>query len=559
MEQDSRRVAKQFVCKTAPNGSLQCVGKSVGFQATQQNLNPQKSSIVSSCAKSHKTHKMKIKNVQVTNLSDFPCEPTQNDPDSHTIPNTELEPSIAVGPNPQGGSSPMVVIVNQVDRYTTAGGSSANGMKISLDGGQSFGPTIFLPNVKCFGGFYDRSTNSHVTIRNDGKILFVGLPFNNVAGYESGISVGLYNVLTASFEYVDDIHPTTGTLEGPSNAGTDFPSLVLDPQDPSGNTAYISWEDYWFGDVPTYAQFQGNVQFSKTTDGINWSTSVIAAEVPPSLSSAFLGDADAGLVYTTLLNNPGKLYSKIIQVFTIDTAQSGSSGVQATSPAYSCYSIDQGLTWTAPIPISSQFVMIVPIVVDPDNFDRTMRTGPLYPPASDRQRNLIYVVAQENSIVLTGVPSQICLYVSKDGANSWIRLGQINRVPSVQACMPYVAVLDDGCIAVSYYDFRNHQPGPDTLPLETDRWLNIFRFDGDSDSLTFLRETRLTSSSFDFRKAPALAPAQIISPPGLFTGDYHEMATYNGKLYHSYTIVPPIATDAGGSANIQLSIIDFCD
>src|SRR5205823_13322729 len=75
----------------------------------------------------------------------------------------------------------------------------------------------------------------------------------------------------------------------------------------------------------------------------------------------------------------------------------------------------------------------------------------------DRTRNLIYSVIQEHSLIYDQTPCRIDLYVSKDGGTSWTLIGPVNRVLSTQAFNQGIAVLNDGRIAISYYDFRNHQ------------------------------------------------------------------------------------------------------
>src|SRR5207245_10754360 len=101
------------------------------------------------------------------------------------------------------------------------------------------------------------------------------------------------------------------------------------------------------------------------------------------------------------------------------------------------------------------------------------------------------------------------------------------RVLSTQAFIASIAVFNDGLIAISYYDFRNHQSG--SSKLETDRWLDIYRYDPASDTLSFQNEVRLTATSFDYLKAPTLG-GTAISPAGLFLGDYQTVKSFNGVI-----------------------------
>src|SRR5213596_3436734 len=93
----------------------------------------------------------------ITGLSPFPCAPTSNTATSHPILNSEVEPDLDVALNPASPLSPPIVVAAwQQDRYTRAGGANDIYMRVSMDGGATFGSMIPMRNVFCFGGRFDQ-------------------------------------------------------------------------------------------------------------------------------------------------------------------------------------------------------------------------------------------------------------------------------------------------------------------------------------------------------------------------------------------------------------------
>src|SRR5256885_8320658 len=103
----------------------------------------------------------------ITGLSPFPCAPTSNTATSHPILNSEVEPDLDVALNPASPLSPPIVVAAwQQDRYTRAGGANDIYMRVSMDGGATFGSMIPMRNVSCFGeiGKSTRLNSSHLVI-----------------------------------------------------------------------------------------------------------------------------------------------------------------------------------------------------------------------------------------------------------------------------------------------------------------------------------------------------------------------------------------------------------
>jgi len=485
-----------------------------------------------------------------SNKSPFTFPPTSNDPlgSGAIFPNTEAEPSIAVGPNPTGSALPMVVVCHQQDRFNHNGGCCADYMHISLDGGSTFGAPIALPNVSCFGGAYERTSDPHVAISSNGTILFAGLPFDVVNDGNSGVSVSQYDVLNKKFNYIKDIDPQKGPISNSKNTGSDYPTLVVDPQDQSGNTAYMGWTRYWAVNA-NKGYYQSNLGFSKTTDGQIWTVPINYATTPD-LDLSLGPDTSIGVNQFVLLNNPNKPYSKIVALFN-DTVGFDYGAVNQYNLIYSTYSLDQGVTWSTPLLFdmrsNSGSGQTVSQIVDPDDYTKFVRGGDGNPhSASDRKNNRVYAVAVLDSLLnlVNPAPSGLYLFASSDGAQTWKPVGKINKDKTiqtkinndltVQAFNPSITVLDNGNVAVSYYDFRNHSFNPDmTKSLETDRWLDIFSYDPIQNAVSLVNEIRLTKKSFNFRNAIQLIGGHQ-TPAGYFLGDYTGMQYYNGSIYNSY-------------------------
>lgn len=490
----------------------------------------------------------------ITGNSPFPCAPPVIDPASHPWPNTQVEPSLAVGRNPINRDHPMIAISYQEDRYDSFGGSSALYMLISLDGGLTFGKPIPLPTVQCFGGPFERDTNGHVAIANNGEIYFSSVPFDAEHDGLSTTQVSKFNVKKNKFTSIKYLQVPFLDLFNPPFVLTDFDGFILDPQDKTGKTAYVNWT---FGIFPTGNPFQGqsSISFSKTTDGgEHWSNPRTIVQLPQSVVAQFPGgDVGAGVSSLSLLNNPGKPYSKLLISYFL--AVNGDIPIppytQLNFP-YTSVSSDQGKTWSNPIPVNNTNDLVPGQIVDPDNFSIPIRTsggGTL----QDRERNIIYTLNQEHSLVYDGIPTQIVLYTSTDDAASWNRIGPVNTVLSTQAFGAAMSFVEENKIAISYYDFRNHTVPDASGPLQTDRWMDIYSYDKKSQKLTLETELRLTETSFNHRNAPSTG-SSLGSIGGLQLGDYNGQVFFERKIYCTFAVVPD--NNLPNQAHLQFTIIN---
>jgi hypothetical protein len=137
---------------------------------------------------------------------------------------------------------------------------------------------------------------------------------------------------------------------------------------------------------------------------------------------------------------------------------------------------------------------------------------------------------------------------STNGGQTWSTPIRVNQTPqgsaqNSQAFTPSVHVLDDGTIAVSYYDFRNNDTeAPATL--DTDHWVvHCHPASGNCATAASWQdpedEDRVTPTSFDIREAPFAR--------GYFLGDYVGLADANSDILSLFG-----STDGGGPSSIWL-------
>jgi len=469
--------------------------------------------------------------VQITGLSPFPCTPSSATMTSNPIPNSEVEPSIDVANIPHFGT--VIAAAYQQDRYNSGGGCNADYMRLSFDKGHTWGEFIPLPNVFCFNGPYERASDPGVRISQNGSVYFTGLGFN-FTNILNAVTVARYDLKKEEFTSIIEIDPIT-SLD--AQVIDDFPSLTLEPLDNCGNTMYLTWDQFLFSGVDPNFEY-GLLRFSKSTDGETWSPPTTIYGLYPDFEQ-YSPDVQVTGARIELLDNPcSKTYSRLVDIACVQTGL-----VDTDIPLKNFYislnSKDQGKSWSPATIINPDGLLGT--AVDPDDYTAIIRAGDGVPgTAADRKRNLLYAAIQQHSLIVDSIPSQIDLYVSKNAGKDWTYLGPVNTDLSVQAFNQAISVVDDGKIAVSYYDFRNHTPNPNTgLPLETDRWLAVYNYNSKTNSLTFEDETRLTPESFNMRLAPNLASTPI-SPPGYFLGDYQEMKYLDKKLYMVYGVTESV-------------------
>jgi len=104
--------------------------------------------------------------------------------------------------------------------------------------------------------------------------------------------------------------------------------------------------------------------------------------------------------------------------------------------------------------------------------------------------------------------NDIAFSMSADGGFTWSTPIRVNQTPlnippvNRQTFLPSVAVMGDGTIGVSYYDFRFNDPNPG---LPTDYWMAQCHPSSSvpaTDPANWGNEVRLTDSSFNLEGLP---------------------------------------------------------
>jgi len=375
-----------------------------------------------------------------------------------------------------------VIGIWQQDRWS---GGGAHGLvaAYSMDGAKTWTEQA-LPLSTCGGatgatpGYYDRASDPWVSFGPTGTAYLVSISFSGTSTLAPGGS-GIGGVLV---QRSSDGGMTWGTpvslLADGNSAFDDKESVTADPND--SHYAYVVWDrldSNGFG--PTY--------FSRTTDGgSNWSAGQPIYD--PGVGNQTIGNEVIGLTDGSIVD----LFEEFDSLH----------GDGFTSSVRIIRSTDHGATWsTTPITIASDLAVGT---FDPDT-GNTVRAGAGLPQGAAAPSGGLVVVWEDGRF--SGSYDGIALSRSSDGGQSWSAPVEVNRVTSVQAFTPSVAVLGDGTIGVTYFDFRNNTSDKATLP--TDYW-----FASSTDAVHWSEQH--ISGSFDLDLAP--------NAGGLFLGDYQGLA-----------------------------------
>jgi hypothetical protein len=425
--------------------------------------------------------------------------------------NSEVEPWIDVNPT----DTDNLVGIWQQDRWSN-GGARGLVAGVSQDGGAGWQEVVIPGITLCSDGVYDRATDPWVSFGPDGRVYQLALSFNDVAPPFDPRDFD--HALLASFSDDGGLNwsdPVEVIRDLDANVFNDKQSITADPTD--AGVVYAVWDRLVFpaserasvmsGFVT--AAFRGPVWFARSTDGgLIW-------EAAKQVYDPGQNDQTIGNQIVVLPDDDGTL----VDVF--NEIRNDNRGGHKGNNVALLRSADQGETWSERIFVDRLGTIFI---TDPDTGD-DVRTGDIIPEvAVDSVSGALYVVWQDARFSGDQFDS-IAFSQSLDGGLTWSDAIKVNLTPSdvppgnQQAFTPSVHVAADGTVGVTYYDFRNNTPAPDTLP--TDYFLvhchptrptsctDPANWDDD--------EVRVTDSSFDMRRAPFAL--------GFFTGDYEGLSS----------------------------------
>lgn len=443
------------------------------------------------------------------------------------FPNAEVEPWLDVNPTDDDN----LIGVYQQDRYSN-GGSKGSVAAASVNGGLSWTNVALPANTRCTGGRYQRASDPWVTFGPDGTAHAMSLVLDpdppsggfgdNGMAYNRSTDGGLtwepFQML------IEDTNP---------RYLNDKNSMTADPND--ADFVYAVWDrlQQAGGDVRNPENrrglgFKGPIMLARTTNGgDSWEPA----------RKIYESGGNKQTIGSQIVVEPASLGGSLFDFFSDVT--NGSNRRKTLGPIGLSYirSDNRGSTWTKPSLVASELPMSLfrpDSVIDTEpvpcpNAAKTgacpVRVGDIIPEvAVNRSNGSLYAVWMDARF--SGFTHDtIAFSQSLDGGRSWSPPIQVNQTPESepvddqQAFTPSVHVLDDGTVAVSYFDFRNNTPSPATL--DTDHWAvhchPASENCADAASWSPADETRVTPASFNIRTAPYAR--------GYFVGDYMGLAS----------------------------------
>ncbi|MGH8397746.1 MAG: sialidase family protein [Gammaproteobacteria bacterium] len=407
----------------------------------------------------------------------------------------EVEPYVAVNPiNPSN-----LIGIWQQDRWSDGG---AHGLVVarSLDNGktwseQTLNLSVCGSGTTTNGGNYARASDPWVSFSPNGVAYVISISFSGDTMAPGSLSSVLVSQSTDGGATWSN--PATLILDG-ANAFNDKETITADPNDP--NYVYAVWDRLDSnGRGPTY--------FARTTNGgMSWQTAVPIYD--PGVNNQTLGNEIVGMPDGTLVN----VFEEI----------DGTNNNSATAAIKVIQSTDHGANWSLPITVAQD----LSVGTKDPNTGTLVRAGASLPQMAAGPGKQLVVVWQDGRFS-NGQRDGIALSQSSDDGQTWSTPVEINSVPSVPAFTPSVAVMADGTIGVSYFDFRNNTSDPSQLI--TDYW-----FTSSTDGVHWSEQH--ISGPFDLDLAP--------NAEGLFLGDYQAL-TVIGQAFVPFFV----QTNNQGTAN----------
>jgi hypothetical protein len=446
------------------------------------------------------------------------------------FPNSEVEPWIDVNPT-DGPDSDSILEDNivgmwQQDRWSN-GGARGHVLGVSMDGGTSW-TQVVLPKVTVCSGSatpetprnYERTTDPWISFGPDGTLYQISLSFNDIAPpftpHEDEQPGGDFDHALLASKSEDGgltwSDPEVVIRDLDANFFNDKQSITADATD--ARNVYAVWDRLLF---PTSERasvisglvtnaFRGPIWFNRSTDGgDSW-------EQPRQIYDP--GQNDQTIANQIVVRPDGTLVNLFAEFNGESKEKTKAWSVRVLR------STNDGISWSGSILID---LLRTIAITDPESGE-DVRTGDIIPDvAVDSTNGRLYAVWQDARF--SGFQNDsIAFSQSLDGGLTWSDPVKINKTPAdipagdQQAFTASVDVAADGTLSATYYDFRNNGS---EIPLLTDYFV-VHCHPSTPTACTkpanWVKEIRLTTSSFDMRQAP-------LTSTGFFTGDYEGLAS----------------------------------
>ncbi|MFV2178259.1 sialidase family protein [Actinomadura sp. LOL_016] len=366
---------------------------------------------------------------------------------------------------------------------------------VTEDGGRHWKRSVVPGLTRCSGGRYDYVDDPMVTFTRDGGLVVTG-----------GVVLDDYTESAALSVRSDDggrtwTRPAVVAHEAdPAQGGVYGSGAVPDPRDPG--VLYMVGARF-----PAEARTNNTGWLGRSTDGgRTWEAPRVTVE-----------SAEGAMVtgHRLVVLDDGSLLD-----FHTHVRFGGGPGLSDYTVQV-VRSTDGGATWSAPWKVGDLETRIE--IRDPESGEHVSHTTSILADvAVDRRTGRLYAAWQDARFD-GGASDGVALTSSGDGGRTWSAPVKVNRTPTTvpagnrQTFTVSLAVGHRGTVAVSYSDFRHNDAA---APLRTDRWLATCRptrTASCADGTARWRETRLTATSFDMRRAPRI-PDEA-SPRGYFLGE----------------------------------------
>lgn len=462
--------------------------------------------------------------------------------------NAEIEPWIAANP-----SDPNSMIAAwQQDRWSN-GGSRGLVSAFTRNGGQSWS-RVSVPGInKCSGGrgdfAFDRSTDPWVAIAPDGTAYFSSLSFFNDrpdgGGGENAMLVSRSTDGGASWG-----KPTVLQRDTDGRYFNDKNAITADPSD--ARFVYATWDQLFQSDLPAEAE---KVTPQAATPGTGRDGVLIAREhyrdskrtPDPAARLAAEESYFKGPSYLARTSDKGKSWepAKIIYDPGINAQTIGNQVVIRKDGGVLVFfselasggtkirfvrSSDHGRNFGPPLDAVFTYTTATGTLT-PNQREPVRDANILFDVAIDQTTGHLYLVWQDGR---QDRVDRVAFSMSTNGGNTWSQPVIINKTPPrpskyrTQAFVPSVEVGAGSKVFVTYYDFRNDEPG--SKEEMVDYWA-ISCTPGTADcrrATGWGNETRLTAQSFNILDAPFAG--------GYFLGDYQGLVRQGSKMRALFAI-----------------------